>query len=407
MIVLLTNLSELRMTTTSAEPVDAVVHYQDRVGSGLVEGPARATVSAATTTTILTVGTAQENDVQRVVRNIAVRNRGAALQTVTLLVTHDAVDYLFTPAISLEAGESLMVDEEGRINVYDVDGVQVVAAVATSGGASSAIAGYVSCYTKTGGTSEAAGVNYCFGHVAGNPGAWDIGTPGLNGRAPDGTAIADFGCFHYKNATTGANYLTDFKCSASVLGTYILNDFVWVNSGISGTTTSDQAISSVAFAARDLDGSANGRGYGIALYFYTAAGSNAGLISGSTVDYTNSEGTSGRTATLIALTGRQIPVTPARGTWIPFNLQDGDVGVKSIEGIVLATSLGVANCAHLVVYRQLAIAGPSAIYNVGASFGFEQAPGVRLYDGTCAHIVQWATATTATVVVAAASIMER
>lgn len=397
--------TKLQLTTSTAADCDVVVDFVDVVAGTSSEMKSQETaITTATTTDILAVPGAST---QRRVHCIRVKNKDTIAQTVLIVKDVSATDYQLTPTVTVAAGELMMIGLDGEISTYDASGRKKTFTTQNA-----TTTGYASIYTKSGATSEAAGNFYCFGHVAGNPGIWALGsalpgTPGLNGRTTDGTATADFGCVPYKNATVGSNYLSDFKCAANVLGVYQLVDFLWVNSNISGTTTTNQAITSGAMPARDLDGSVNGRGCGIALYFYTAAGTNAGAISTSTVSYTNTAGTAGRTATLTATTGFQIPTTPALGTWVPFSLAAGDTGVKSIEGITLATSLGVVACAHLVVYRPLATSASSAIYNVGSTYGFEQNPGVRLYDGTCAHIVQWASATTATNVMSLTSIMER
>lgn len=133
MIVLIDSSSALRLTTTTAEAVDVAVRYQEHTGGSWIEGTAQATISSATTTQVLDPS-AEDAAQPRVVRNIAVRNRGSGAQTVTLLLTRSAVDYLMTPAVSLAAGWSLNVDAEGRLNVYDDAGLLQSGASGGGGG---------------------------------------------------------------------------------------------------------------------------------------------------------------------------------------------------------------------------------------------------------------------------------
>jgi len=80
---------------------------------------------------------------------------------------------------------------------------------------------------------------------------------------------------------------------------------------------------------------------------YSTAG-NATSITNTTLNYTNQDGTAGRTGT-IATT----PLSPRDTVFIPFELQAGDTGIQSIQGITLGTSYGTA-VIHLVQYRVLA-----------------------------------------------------
>ena len=57
------------------------------------------------------------------------------------------------------------------------------------------------------------------------------------------------------------------------------------------------------------------------------------------------------------------PITGVAGTFVPFELQAGDTGVRSIQGITLGTSY-VSGVIHIVVYRVLdmmALAGAPGV----------------------------------------------
>ncbi len=179
---------------------------------------------------------------------------------------------------------------------------------------------------------------------------------------------------------------------ASVNHSHLFFDVLWVNSGIVVTTTTAQAISMPTLPARDVNGTTNGEGCMIGLMF-TAAATNAAVISNTTVTYTNSDGTGSRTATLSAIVGSQIPATPVVGTMIWFNLQAGDKGVRSIQSITLGTSL-VTGSVSLFIARDLANTGTSLV-NVQFTRRLSD-PGVRLYNGTCMLHCILASAATAT-----------
>jgi hypothetical protein len=141
-----------------------------------------------------------------------------------------------------------------------------------------------------------------------------------------------------------------------------------------------------------VNGTTNGEGCMIGM-LTTTANTNAAVISNSTVSYTNSDGTAGRTATLSAIVGSQIPATPVIGTIVWFNLQAGDKGVRSIQSITLGTSLG-AGAVSLLIARDIASIGTS-IANVQTTRKLSD-PGVRLWNGTCLLHCVLASATTAT-----------
>ena len=125
----------------------------------------------------------------------------------------------------------------------------------------------------------------------------------------------------------------------------------------------------------------------------TTANTNAAAIANTTISYTNSDGVAGRTATLSAIAGSQIPATALIGTIVWFNLAAGDKGVRSIQSITLATSLG-AGSVSLIIARDIANIGTSLV-NVQFTRKLSD-PGVRLYNGTCMLHCILASATTAT-----------
>jgi hypothetical protein len=180
--------------------------------------------------------------------------------------------------------------------------------------------------------------------------------------------------------------------ASSIVHYNLFFDCLWVNSGIVVTTTTAQAIVSPTLPARDISGTTNGEGCMIGM-LTTVANTNAAAIANATVSYTNSNGVAGRTATLSAIAGSQIPISPVIGTIVWFNLDAGDKGVRSIQSITLGTSL-VAGSVSLMICRDIASIGPTVV-NLPVSRVLSN-PGVRLWNGTCLLHCVLASSVTAT-----------
>ena len=179
------------------------------------------------------------------------------------------------------------------------------------------IAGDSRVIFKVGTAPEAAGQYYCFAKDSGSPGAWLPGTPGINGRNTDGTTVADRGCISAGTPISGINYIRDIV---------------------------------------------------------TTATTNAAAIANITLSYTNSEGVVGRTGTM------SYPATAVIGTFVPFQLAEGDIGIRSIQSITLGTSL-TAGAVSLICSNFLAIS-PVPLANVG-SLAFQRKLDLKLNNEHC------------------------
>lgn len=359
--------------------------YEDS-GTALTYAP-NAGVSNAGTAVDVIAAPASGN---RVIKSVIFRNGGTVARTLTVRVDVSGTDRVLVVETLLPGERLTYTEDEGwrvterprrnlSINAYSLD------------------------ILKGGTASEAAGSEYSYLKDAGLPGAFAPGTPGLAGRTVDGTN--EGGIPRFVNPTTGANYLQKLVISGSVIHSFGLYDLLWINSGIVVTTTTAQTVNSVAFPARDVLGEVNGLGCRIGLYF-SAAATNAAAIAGATVSYTNSDGVAGRTATLQAVAGLQIPATPVVGTLVWFQLQAGDGGVQSIQSITLGTSL-VTGTVHLILARKIDAAfGVSANVPCLGVDAVGAGRGPRLYNGTALWLAQIASATTATQVQAMIQIEE-
>lgn len=386
MLILASTSDTVRVVTSAAAQIEVHSSYGDlTVSSGAVDLN-RTNTAAITTATTTTVVPSPGAGVKRNVRHLNITNDHVSQSCVITVEHSDGTTVSELIAVTLLAGENMVLGEDGRWTHYDANG-----AVYPPAG-KGAYDGYPVVFMKTSTAAEAVGNWYGTWKDPGFPGAWAPGTPGINGRVTDGTTAADFGCLPIKTPGTGANYLTELTMGASVNHSHLFFDVLWVNTGLVVTTTTAQAITTPTLPARDVNGTTNGEGLMIGIMF-TAAATNAAAIVNTVVTYTNSDGTAGRTATLSAIAGSQIPATPVIGTIIWFNLQAGDKGVRSIQSITLNTSL-VTGAISLFIARDLANIGTSLV-NVQFTRKLSD-PGVRLYTGTCMLHCILASATTAT-----------
>lgn len=391
MIVLNDPSKKLEVSTLAAVSLDFEASYADITSTTFVAGDSNGNVATATTTDVVAAPAAST---QRQVKYLGFRNRGTATQTVTVKLDISGTERYLTPDVALLPGECLYyVDGQGW---FTVDAAcRRKEAVRDAQG----LTGQSFEYYKIGTAPEAIGAYYAWGKDTGKPGAWAPGTPGLAGRATDGTLAADAGCLPIPNPASGANYLVGHTDCRSVAGMTSLHDVLWVNSGIVVTTTTAQTVNSVAFPARDQNGSTNGEGVYVGVLVVTAT-TNAAAIANMTLSYTNSDGTAGRTATIASF-----PATAVIGTVVWFQLAAGDKGVRSIQTVTLGTSL-VAGAVSLIAARKLSdVAGP--IINVGGKAPIDPNTGVRLYNGTCALLIGLMSATTATTIAGSAVVAVR
>jgi hypothetical protein len=190
----------------------------------------------------------------------------------------------------------------------------------------------------------AAGRPYSYFYTAGVPGAAVAPTPGISGAA----LTSYLGQLPFTNPGSGTSYLARFVGVASGQGgQLILADRLWHNSGITITSTTSQTVNSVAFPARDQDGSTDGKGVLLGVEVSTATGAGTPTI---TIDYTNSAGTGSKTGTNIFNTAATSPI----GTFYPIGLAAGDVGVRSVQSLTLSATW-TSGTIHLVAYRVIAV----------------------------------------------------
>lgn len=405
MIILTGTTDTLELTTTAATSTDYYVSYADITTTAFTPGQSNGNVASATTTAIVAAPGAST---QRQIKYLLVRNRSTtASQGVTIKVDISATERSVTPDLTLAAGEVLEYTPDLGFRVKDKNGREKVQNVDTVG-----YTGIPFEIYKIGTAAEAIGNWYGYAKDSGFPGAWAPGAPGINGwwtdasqasNAANPAGATQTGSPQLQNPASGAYYLSSPVVAVSVGHLIALNDLLWYNTGIAVTTTTAQAIAmpGASVPSRDTYGTTNGEGWNAAIYVTTAT-TNVGAVTNTTLNYTNSDGTAARTGTISSF-----PATAVAGTWVPFQLQAGDRGIRTIEGITLGTSYG-GGAISLCLYRNLySIANP--VVNVGGiNRGVVSDPtGVRIYNGTAFWWTYRASATTATTMAGNFSVVER
>ena len=371
------NTDALEVVTTTTASTDYVISWSNVTATALTTpGTSAGNINTATTTTVVAAPSASN---WRHIRGISIRNANAVSNGITVQVDRSGSNRTLY-STTLSPGEALTWEETGGWRVYNSAGSPKVQSDPQG------FSGRTLSFTKLGTAIDTIGYHYAYSKDVGFPGAATFAAPGLNGAnfACDSAAGAAVPGSHVlADPATGGWYLTRFGLTSAVVDTFELVDFVWYNTGLAVATTTAQAITTAAFPARDVNGSANGEGYRIAL-LTTTANTNAGAIANTTVNYTNSNGTASRTATFSGTAGFQAPATPVVGTWMPFLLQAGDTGVRSIQGVTLGTSYA-AGALSLIVYRPLMQTGVSAANFPSGDLmtRIPLNPGVRIWNDTC------------------------
>jgi len=233
------------------------------------------------------------------------------------------------------------------------------------------LVGYPTDLLKDTGTAEAAGVRHSLWYTTGTPGAGAAPSSGLAGGTHSGTVTGQVPIPAASNQT----YLARLEMAQTGnIGRVEIYDRLWTNSGFTITTTTGQTVNSVAFPARDSSASTNGADVRVAIEVSSATG-NGGAVTNTTLTYTNSAGTGSKTGTIASF-----PATAVAGTFVPFSLAAGDIGVRSIQTLTLGTSY-VSGTIHLVAYRLIASI-PTPTANIAAMSNWTQLGLPKIWDNS-------------------------
>jgi hypothetical protein len=241
-------------------------------------------------------------------------------------------------------------------------------------------------FVKSASGTLVAGRPQSYWPVAGNPGAGTYDTT-LNGATLSSSSAVPAGALYHQNPGSGNAHLARLTVGATIAGTILLCDRLWVNQ-LTVNSTGLQSITSPTWPARDASGATTGDGVHIAIE--TSAAASATAVAG-TLTYTNTTPTGSRTSTIIDATAASATIA---GAFFRLGLQAGDTGVKSVESFQFSTAWTTGTI-NLVAYRVLAavevpIAGTSNSIDA-ITGGFP-----RLYDGVVPFFVFIPTTTTTT-----------
>jgi len=200
----------------------------------------------------------------------------------------------------------------------------------------------------------------------------------LNGAVLSSSGSQVVGQIFHEDPLSGNAYLGRLQTTTPNPGCYVFCDRLWSNGGINITSTSAQAITSPAWPARDVNGSANGDGILLGVEVSATTGNGTPTI---TVSYTNQANTSGRSGTNIDATSN----TSVAGSFIRIGLQAGDTGVRSVQSITLSATW-TSGTINLVAYRPIAML-EAIRSNVPSTIDALTGGMPRLYNGTVPFIL--------------------
>ena len=235
---------------------------------------------------------------------------------------------------------------------------------------------------KVGAAMEAAGVFHTWWYTAGRPGAAAANAAGVNGRAVTPSLVT--GEIDRTNPVAQNAHLARLEGRASVVGTLMLVDRLWENSGLSTTLTTSQAITPAAIPSRDLNGAALGHGVQAAMEWSAAGGAGVPTV---TLTYTDQDGNTGNSGTFVGV------ATPVAGTIEMFSLAAGDSGVRAPTAYIQSATR-TSGTMHLILYRVLATIGVS-LANAAFSLDAITSGMPRVYDDSVLQLIWLASATTA------------
>lgn len=166
-------------------------------------------------------------------------------------------------------------------------------------------------------------------------------------------------------------YLARLSFAGSTAGTLILYDRLWACTGMSGTVTGAQNITSFpALPTR----AGTGEGVEPWIEWYSATGGTAANV---TATYTNSAGTTGRTTPSIAF-----QATPTAYQMLPLPLALGDLGVQALASVTLSGTTGTAGAFGVTLLKRIAEI-PMTVANVQSYMDVFSLGLPLIEDNTC------------------------
>jgi hypothetical protein len=238
-------------------------------------------------------------------------------------------------------------------------------------------------WNKTNVTTEGAGTFHDLAQVAGLPGA--MLTPDDAGSGGSSLTSASTGALPFI-APSGSNklYLLNFSATSTQPGGVYVTDRLWACRGLATGSGATTTVTGMTPITRYDDG------VGAEIWYWCITAPSAGGSGSMTVSYTNSDGVSGRTATITLGAGTP---PPTAGQCYPASLQAGDRGVQSIQSVTNTSTSFTGGSHGLVVARRI-ITAPISTTGVGTSLDGLRTGLQEIDPSACLNFVILCSATT-------------
>lgn len=238
-------------------------------------------------------------------------------------------------------------------------------------------------WNKSSATSEGAGTY--FDHFLND------GIPGTGATPADASlggttyTLASQGGIAFTAPSMGqTTYLLSFSASSTQQGSIYLTDRLWACSGLAtgaGATTTVTGMTNI---------SRYNSGVGAEIYYVCLVAPSAQTANMTmSVSYTNSDGTSGRTATVTLGAGTP---PPTKNQMYPFSLQAGDKGVRSIQSVTNTSGSFTGGTHGLVVAKRL-VAAHAAIASNGMLVDGLKLGLPQIANDACLNFISMSTST--------------
>lgn len=253
-------------------------------------------------------------------------------------------------------------------------------AITTRDGLVAALAGGLdSPFYKASMTSVANFYYATFRAAAGFPAASTVATPTTTGNTLDRTSS---GALNIPAAGANTLYVAGVDLVGGTVGSILIADRLVEYGGLSGVTTGSQSLTAVTLPTR----AGTGVGCELWLEWYGATGATPSATV--TCSYTNSGGTSGRTATLIGGIPASVPVNRC----YRMALQAGDVGVQSVQSFSSGTSTATAGSIGVTIRKPIGF-HPMQVANIALKWGYAETALSIIPTDACLEFLVLATAT--------------
>lgn len=168
-------------------------------------------------------------------------------------------------------------------------------------------------------------------------------------------------------------YLARISAMSTTACSVILYDRLWHCSGFATDTATAQQVTTPQNITRDAYGTESGYGVEIWGEVYIPPGATAGTWQ---VNYTNETGASGRLATYSHPANAE-----TLGQMFPFFLQTGDLGVRTISGVILNNTAAAGNVGITLLRRIATVNIP--LVNFGVNLDAFQCGLPQIFPNSC------------------------